>query len=102
MSPNEYADTEGEQQAPEIEEVSEDDTSDTQNKEQDGNHEEMEAKFMTMEERKAKMQRLRAKMVRRARSMNHNWLLTTVTAVVCARKPCLCNRRIFEVQERRP
>ncbi|KAH9990203.1 SYF2-domain-containing protein [Russula compacta] len=62
MSPKEYADPEGEQRAPEIEEVSEDDAPDIQNKEQDGNHEEVEAKFMTMEERKAKMQRLRAKM----------------------------------------
>ena len=93
MSPKEYADPEDEPQTPEeAEEVSEAGV-----QEQD---EGTESKPMTMEERKAKMQQLRAKLVCPVLSLSHNCFSPQVTAVVCAGKPCFCDRRVLEIQNR--
>ncbi len=79
MSPKEYEDPEGEPQTPEeeVEDVSEGDVADVQDREQDGDHAGTEASLMTMEERRAKMQQLRAKLVRRVLSLRHNCRFTT-------------------------
>src|SRR5712672_2693783 len=102
MNPKEYTDPEDEPQAPEeVEEDSDGDAAGVQDQEQDADHTGTEARPMTMEERKAKMQKLRAKLVRRILSPSHDYrLLITVkqTAVIYAREPCLCDRRIFKGQ----
>ena len=96
MSPKEYLDPEDAPQTPEeAEEVSEGDAAGTQ--QDDGT----EAKPITMEERKAKMQQLRAKLVRHILSLSHSCFSPQFTAVVCAGKPCFCDRRVLEIQNRR-
>ena len=105
MSPKEHVNPEDGPQTPdEIDEVPGDDVTGAQNHEQDEENDGAETKSMTMDERQAKLRQLRAKMVCRVSSPSQPLFqfLTAVTAVVCTREPCLCDRRILEVQKYRP